>query len=137
MRIKLKASWSLMTKLVGWGGIMALIVLGLSAYAMYRLALMQGYSEKSYTEAVIPLQECAQLAMTLASIQSKINDHVATSESERMAELEAEIASAFKEGSAILQRLGSDPEVQRMKVEWEDVTQLMRNAIMLSTAAKA
>jgi methyl-accepting chemotaxis protein len=132
MRIKLKASWSLMTKLVGWGGIMALIVLGLSAYAMYRLALMQGYSEKSYTEAVIPLQECAQLAMTLASIQSKINDHVATSESERMAELEAEIASAFKEGSAILQRLGSDPEVQRMKVEWEDVTQLMRNAIIKS-----
>ncbi len=136
MRIKLKTSWSLMTKLAGWGGIMALIVLGLSVFAMYRLALMQGYTEKSYTEAMIPLQECAQLAMTLASIQSKINDHIATSESQKMDRLEAEMAAAFKEGSDILERLGSDREVQLMETQWEQVTQLMLNAAAKSKSSR-
>lgn len=115
---------------------MALIVLGLSVFAMYRLALMQGYTEKSYTEAMIPLQECAQLAMTLASIQSKINDHIATSESQKMDRLEAEMAAAFKEGSDILERLGSDREVQLMETQWEQVTQLMLNAAAKSKSSR-
>lgn len=127
-----KVSWSLAKKLAGWGAIMALIVLGLSVYSMYRLSLMQEYAEKSYAEAIVPLQQCAQLVMALAGLQSKINDHIAASESQDMTRIEHEMETAFKAGDEFLQRLGSDKEIQEMAGMWKEVTKLIRDAVTQS-----
>ncbi len=129
MHVEAKVRWSLAKKLAGWGAIMALIVLALSVYSMYRLSLVQGYAEKSYSDAVIPLQQCAQLVMALAGVQSKINDHIASSETDKMDKLEKEMEAAFEAGDGFLQRLGSDEEIQVMRAKWGNVHELIRSAV--------
>ena len=129
MYVEAKVRWSLAKKLVGWGAIMAFIVLALSAYSMYRLSLVQGYAEKSHSDAVIPLQQCAQLGMALADVQSKINDHIASSETDKMDRLEKEMEAAFEAGDGFLQRVGSDEEIQEMRAKWGNVHELIRGAV--------
>lgn len=130
----MRARWSLTKKLVGWGCIMALIVLALSGYSMYRLTMMQTASDNSYREAMIPLQACAQFVMALASVQSQINEHVATGETGRMTAIEAEIAAKLNAAEGLLAQLGSGKDIEEMRKQWESITGLIKEAIAQSKA---
>ncbi len=80
-------NWSLTRRIVGWGLVMAFIVVVLSGFCIHRLALLQEYSRSSYDNATIPLKACGQLIMAFATLQSQITDHIAASETDKMKEI--------------------------------------------------
>ena len=66
--------FSLTKRLVGWGLIMALIVLGLAGFCMYQVSLLQRYSDTSYRNATVPLKAAAQFVLAFATVRSQISD---------------------------------------------------------------
>lgn len=124
-------NWSLTTRLVGWGLVMSLIVLALSGFSIYRLSLLQGYSETSYRQATVPLKACAQFVMAFATVQSQITEHVATSETEKMRQIEAEIETTLQQAEGFLNDLGSAKNLE-VKNQWEKVGLLLKDAVSQS-----
>lgn len=123
---------SLAVKLIGWGTVMAIIVLVLSVYSLYRLSLLQGYLDKSYSEATVPLKDCAKFVMAFSTVTNKMNDHIAAAEGERMDRIESDIETELKQASENLQHLGAAIETGEIGKEWETVTALVRQALVQS-----
>jgi methyl-accepting chemotaxis protein len=129
---------SLAQKLAVWGIIMAMIVTGVSLYSMYRLSLMKGYADQSYKEAMIPLRETARFVirfiMTFATVQTKINDHIAQSETERMTQLEAEITETLNSAGSALKQVASGKELKELEKQWEGIAKRITDAAAHSRA---
>jgi|GEM_PF-594968 len=124
----IRINWSLTKRLVGWGLVMALIVLALSGFCIYRVALLQEYANTSYKDATVPLKAWGQFVMAFATLQSQITDHVATSETQRMNEIETEIETTLKQAAGFLKDAGSarDAEVEK---QWEGIVLLLKDAV--------
>lgn len=123
---------SLAAKLVAWGAVMAVIVLILSVYSIYRLSVLQGYIDKSYLQATVPLKDCAQFVMTFSKVMSKLNYHISVGDAKTMEESESEMEAALKEADGYLRRLGDATDTGELKKQWESVAALVRNAVTQS-----
>ncbi len=120
---------SLTARLVGWGTVMALIVLALSIYSMYRLALLQDYTEKSYSQATVPLKNCAQFVMAFSTVESKLNAHIASAKAEAMGQIETEMQTAMQEAESHVKHLGNTAESAELKKLWDNVAAVVKNAV--------
>ena len=123
--------FSLTKRLVGWGLIMALIVLGLAGFCMYQVSLLQRYSDTSYRNATVPLKAAAQFVLAFATVRSQITNHVATSETEKMNQIEAQIKATLKEAEGFLSQLGASNNEQ-IKKEWQGIVKLINDAVSQS-----
>jgi methyl-accepting chemotaxis protein len=120
--------WSLTKRIVSWGLVMAFIVVVLSGFCIHRLALFQEYSRTSYDNATIPLKACGQLIMAFATLQSQITDHIATSETDKMKEIETAIETTLTQAQGFLKGLGSARD-EELEKRWAGIVLLSKDAL--------
>lgn len=110
---------------------MSLIVLGLAGFCMYQVSLLMGYSDSSYKNATIPLEASAHFILAFATVRSQITDHVATSGTERMDQIEGEIQATLKAAEGFLSLLGASNN-EDIKKQWEGTVRLVNDAVSQS-----
>ena len=91
-----KRQISLFVKLVSGFGIIALIFLILSIYAVVRLETIGTYFQTVYEDAVLPLDEWYQFQLAASNIEKHLYQHIAMESFERQERIEHEIMQAFQ-----------------------------------------
>ena len=116
-----KKRMSLFVKLVSGFGIIALIFLILSVYAVLRLETIGIYFQTAYEDAVLPLDEWSRFRMTTSTIEKFLFQHVAVEDFEKQEQIEQRIMQAFQAMSGFLDQQGvgqlSEEDIARFRRE--------------------
>jgi len=99
-----KRQVSLFVKLVSGFGIIVLIFLILSIYAVVRLETIGTYFQTVYEDAVLPLDAWYQFQLSIRNIEELLYQHVAVEDIERQGNIEHEIAQEFQTVSVFLEQ---------------------------------
>jgi methyl-accepting chemotaxis protein len=116
-----RRSLPLSVKLLSGFGLIVLIFLILSGYAILRLETIMEYFHKTYADAVLPLDRWYHFQLTTGTIEKLLYQHVVAENPERQKNIEQELARAFQQFFAFLEQQGVEslPEEEMRKLQQE------------------
>jgi methyl-accepting chemotaxis protein len=117
-----RRSVPLYAKFLSGFGLIVLIFLILSGYAILRLETIMEYFQKTYADAVLPLDRWYQFQLTTSTIEKLLYHHVVAENADRQQSIEQELGQAFQQFFAFLdqQGMGALREEEMQKLQQEE-----------------